>query len=136
MNWCRGKNCSVQVIGYAYCPKCRKRQHRERHPIRTYYNDWKSSTKGRGIPFSISLEWFVSFCLRTNYISLKGRGKEDMTLDRIKIVWPDGTVRGYDEENIQMISKTANNKKQTQDQKDKYEALKSEIAKGDPDCPF
>ncbi len=128
-----GQKCYFNLGCATVCGKCRKRKHREQHPLRTSYADLKANAKIRGVPFTLTLIDWTRFCLRTNYLQLRGRFKTQMTVDRIRVCYDDGTVRGYDFENIQMITKEENNKKQAKDQKEKYRLMRLQV---DPNVPF
>lgn len=127
------KYCFFNLGCKVSCDKCRKRKHRQGHPLRDAYTALKANSKNRGLPFTLTLVDFTKFCLKTNYLQLKGRYKDSMSIDRIHIVNEDGSPRGYDKDNIQMITKGENNKKQSRDQKEKYSKIKLVV---DPDCPF
>lgn len=118
------------------CAKCRKRHQRKRSPLKSTYMHLKENAKRRHIPFSLTIVDWLLFCERTGYLEKRGIYKGTMQVDRIKVVNDDGTTRGYDVSNIQMITMEDNIRKRTQDQRDKYSALKDIVRRGDPDVPF
>src|SRR5690606_24327365 len=61
--------------------------------------------KGRGIFFNLTFEHFEKICLETNYHLKKGKGKKDLTIDRID------PALGYIDSNIQVMTNSANVKK-------------------------
>lgn len=73
--------------------------------MRSAYINKKSDAKKRGIEFSISYEYFVQFCYKTDYIQNKGSTKDCFTVDRIK------NELGYVEGNLQCLTRSENAKK-------------------------
>jgi hypothetical protein len=68
----------------------------------------KSNARRRGVFFNLSYDYFGQFCRETNYLSLRGRKKKQMSIDRIE------EELGYIDGNLQMITNEANNKKRIQ----------------------
>lgn len=73
--------------------------------MRACYNTLKYNAKRRGKQFDISFEYFMKFCIETNYISGKGKTKESYSIDRI-----DNNL-GYIEGNLQILTLGDNTRK-------------------------
>lgn len=80
--WCRrprGKG--------RFCNKCETNNKKERNPLRYWFNVNKSNANRRARQFGtgkfwkVSFEYWVEFNEETGYILLKGKGREDYTLD-------------------------------------------------------
>lgn len=79
------------------------------NPIKLVLNKLKQNAKRRKIEFSLSLEHFTEIVAESGYMSLRGRGKFDLTIDRI--ISPLGYVDG----NIQVLTMSENVKKRHRD---------------------
>lgn len=101
--YCRNKRAKQRRV----CHKCRSRKYRSKpkNEMVFTYHCLKQSAKNRGIEFKLTKEEFKSFCEKTNYIELKGRSKNSMSVDRIN------PKKGYEIDNIQMITVSENVKK-------------------------
>lgn len=97
-----------------FCPKHRHRFRKENNLLLYTYNALKYNAKRRGKPFSLTIEEFAQFCEESNYLALKGKHKNNMTIDRIN------SSLGYEIGNIQIMRHGDNSKKQNRDE----------------DCPF
>lgn len=87
------------------CRRCRVRLWRANNPIRAIHNAIKNKARRRGVPFSLSLEYFTSLCEETEYHKTRGRLPDDFHLDRIDC------TRGYEDDNVQVITASENCKK-------------------------
>ncbi len=87
------------------CATCTSRNYRAKYPIRYAYSCLRSNSKRRGIPFTISLEYFKQFCHEYDYIQRKGVTKNSLSVDRIK------NHLGYIPGNIQALTVSNNSKK-------------------------
>ncbi len=88
-----------------YCSKHEHEVRKEKDPYLYWYGILRRNAKRRGKVFTISLEYFTSFCKETSYITLKGRKSKSMTIDRII------DELGYIEGNIQILEKGENTRK-------------------------
>jgi len=88
-----------------FCAKHRKQYQKIHNPVSYTFNYLKQNAKRRGKDFTLTLKQFKQFCDETNYIELKGKAGDAMSIDRI-----DNT-KGYSYDNIQMISLSDNSKK-------------------------
>lgn len=84
------------------CATCKSRRYRKKNPIRYAYRALKDHAKARGIPFTITLEYFRKFALASDYLNQKGLAGHCLTVDR------KNNLRGYVKGNIQPLTKSAN----------------------------
>lgn len=94
--------------GRKVCHKCRSRMYAEKYPQRRVFYDLRNSARKRGIRFKVSLPQFEAWCRTPEgllYLSLRGRGADDMTLDRIIEDGPYTIV------NMQVLTKSENSAK-------------------------
>lgn len=92
-----------------FCPKHRKRFEKETRPLQYTYNALKSNARRRKKPFNLTIEEFEKFCDETDYLRLKGKHKNNLTIDRIR------SDRGYEIGNIQVLTHFENSGKQNND---------------------
>ncbi|MES2382495.1 MAG: hypothetical protein V4538_15715 [Bacteroidota bacterium] len=111
---CETKKCNRKPKQGKYCYTCIKRKYKAKHPERYAYSVTKNNAKRRGKPFTISFEYFLKFCVKTNYIAGKGITKHGLHIDRIK------EHLGYVPGNIQAKENTDNIKKYLTYNYDKY----------------
>lgn len=103
--------CSVKFCrnwrapGRTICHKHKSQRWREQSPIVALFHRCKGRAKTRGIAFLLTVEQFTAFCLETSYHILKGRGKDDASIDRIRGNEP------YEAGNIQIRSVGFNSRK-------------------------
>lgn len=108
--YCVTPNCANDRAPYRkLCDTCRSRRYRERNPLSITYIQLKINAGKRGIPFLLTFTFFRKFCEETNYLNLRGRGANDMTIDR-KI-----PRYGYADGNIQMMTRADNARKRWKD---------------------
>lgn len=113
MKICDSLHCDreTESEGTKFCSTCRSAQGNVKRPIKYAYSKLKSHANERGIPFSLTFEHFKEFCTTTEYISKRGRGKHDLSIDRI-----DPNL-GYADGNIQALTNSQNKKKDYHDRK-------------------
>lgn len=75
---------------------------REYDPVRMVWHDLKNSARKRNLEFALPLDWFRTFIAGTEYMEKRGRGPDDLTIDRIR------EEEGYIVGNIQVIPKKNN----------------------------
>lgn len=92
-----------------FCPKHRHRYNKAKRFLHYTYHAWKSSAIQRKKSFNVTIEEFAKFCEETNYLTLKGKHKNNMTIDRIK------SDLGYEIGNIQIMRHGENSAKQDKD---------------------
>lgn len=80
---CATLSCSNEVTGRKYCNTCRSRKYRANNPVEAAYINLKSHAKSRGKKFSLTLQGFKECIEGTEYLTKRGRGKFDLTIDRI-----------------------------------------------------
>jgi len=88
--------------GRKLCYRCAQRRWREADPVRASFHNLKAHARERGKVFTITLEYFRAFCIRTDYITGKGRSADSYHVDRID------EALGYIEGNLQVLTNTAN----------------------------
>lgn len=91
--------------GRKHCPKCRSRKYRQNNALRAAYISKKADAKRRFIDFNWTFEEFKKFCRDTNYMKLRGKGPDDLVIDRLK-VWI-----GYQPDNVQVLTQSENSRK-------------------------
>lgn len=66
-----------------YCSTCRAKKTRLNDPVKAAYVNLRSHAKARGKKFSLTLQGFIDAIAGTEYLTKRGRGKNDLTIDRI-----------------------------------------------------
>jgi hypothetical protein len=93
--WCRNRR-AAKVTRYVsasgktkvyhnflrHCWKCRSRMLRESQPATYVLNAIRNRARQRGLPFTITLPEFRKFCAETNYLELRGRKPDSLSIDR------------------------------------------------------
>ena len=87
------------------CGSCAARAWRATDPVRSAFNNLKSHAKQRGKPFTITLDYFRAFCIKTKYLAGRGRSADSYHVDRI-----DERL-GYVPGNLQVLTNSENVKK-------------------------
>lgn len=90
--------------GKRYCGSCSNKKYREKYPLKYWYTTLKSNAKRRRKPFTLTLEQFGEFCMKTGYDEKKGKTADSLSVDRIK-PW-----LGYSADNIRAITLSDNSK--------------------------
>lgn len=107
---CKTKDCKNKARKKGLdCEMCHKRKVRGNNLIKYAYDTLKINAKRRGKIFTISYVYFEKLCLESNYHELKGRGANDLTIDRIN------NEIGYVEGNVRVVKKSINSTKQDKD---------------------
>lgn len=96
------------------CSKHRHRYNKENNPLAYAYNTLKSNARRRGKPFTISREYFETFCKEHDYLARKGKSADSASID-CKI-----PHLGYVEGNLQVLSLSNNSKKMHADNSPDY----------------
>jgi hypothetical protein len=91
------------------CTTCKTRKYRAKNPLKYWYDTLKSNARRRGKEFTLTLEQFQEFCIKTGYDESKGRTADSLSVDRV-----DDT-QGYHYYNIQAITVSDNSKKKQTD---------------------
>lgn len=95
--------------GRTVCGYHRNQAWRLRNPVRGAWIALRAHAKQRGRTFTLVLESFRELCHRTRYHELTGNYPHSLTIDRID------PRRGYEPDNIQVITRSANCAKAAQD---------------------
>lgn len=90
---------------HSFCNRCRDRRHESKFPAKYAFNNLRKSARKRDIPFTLTLEQFEKFCAETGYLTLRGGGSDDMTVDRIE------SKKGYEDGNLRMATNFQNGSK-------------------------
>jgi hypothetical protein len=102
---CITRYCKNDANQGRYCKTCISRRYRSRNPMRAAYNALKQNAVRRGIPFTITYEYFARWCHRSDYMAGKGRTKESYTIDREK------NHLGYVPGNLRVLTNSENARK-------------------------
>ncbi len=107
---CRNKSYVYKKNGkvisrYNLCTKCRRRRQKEKNILRYTFDYLKQNAKRRGKEFILTIEEFKDFCIKTDYLNLKGKNANSLTIDRID------NKKGYQIDNIQAVSLSYNSRK-------------------------
>jgi hypothetical protein len=102
---CETPGCKHDPQGRKFCGTCRTRKSREADPVRYAYGNLKHRAKERNKEFTLTLEEFREFCVRTEYMKGKGKTIGSYNVDRID------ETKGYTADNIQCLDKQKNIKK-------------------------
>lgn len=103
-----------------FCSRHSKMFQKINNPLRYHYNLLKSNARKRSISFGVSLEEFKDFCEEHNYLELKGKNKNSISIDR-----KDPRI-GYYRKNMQPLTLAENSAKMHEDRKkyaDDYDDL-------------
>ena len=84
------------------CGKCRSIKYREKYPLKYWYNTLKHNARRRGKSFTLTIDQFETFCMKTGYDKYKGKTATSLSVDRI-----DNTL-GYSMDNIRAITLSDN----------------------------
>lgn len=102
---CTTKYCKNSADSAGLCYKCISRKRRAADPVKASYYNLKANAKRRGKEFSLTLEEFKQFCVKTEYLNWVGRGADSYHVDRID------ETKGYHVDNIQVLTNRENKKK-------------------------
>jgi hypothetical protein len=102
---CSKHRCTRKVVARHLCFKHYRQLIRQENPLKYAYQTLKDNAKRRGKEFSLTLEQFEKFAVKTAYMHRKGRGRFSYTIDRID---PD---KGYTPDNIQVLTNSDNVRK-------------------------
>lgn len=106
MKPCSTLSCRKKAqLNRTICRSCRTKREREKDPERYAYVVLRKHAKERNIPFSITLDYFREFCVKTGYLAKKGVMKDSYHVDR-KV-----EMLGYIPGNLQVLTNSENVKK-------------------------
>ncbi len=118
---CRVRNCRrparIQVrskhagkgfrtVNHSTCITCEVRLYRANNPAREAYRQVKERARQRKQIFDITFEQFCAIPRFDEYIARRGRGIDELHLDRVKV------ERGYVPGNLQVLTTEENLRKQ------------------------
>jgi len=102
---CQTENCQNEArLQRKFCYTCEKRKYREKYPLKYWYTTLKMNAKRRRKEFTLTLDQFSDFCMKTGYDEKKGKTADSLSVDRIK-PW-----LGYSVDNIRAITLSDNSK--------------------------
>lgn len=108
---CSKRGCFKDAApGRKLCCKHHKREWAKKNPLKYAYDNLRNRTRQRGLPFTITYDWYANFCITTGYAEGKGGKAESLTLDRID------PTRGYEPDNLQVLTRKDNSEKHHTDQ--------------------
>jgi hypothetical protein len=102
---CSEHRCSRKMVARGLCYKHYHRVIRQENPLKYSFQNLKDNAKRRGKEFTLTLEEFEKFAVKTAYMHRKGRGRFSYTIDRIN---PE---KGYTLDNIQVLTNSDNVRK-------------------------
>lgn len=91
---------------YPTCITCACRLYRANNPAREAYRQIRDRAMRRGQTFALTFEQFCAIPRFDEYIACRGRGIDELHLDRVKV------ERGYVVGNLQVITTAENLRKQ------------------------
>lgn len=103
VRWKRGK---LVTEHSSTCTTCRCRLDRANHPARDAYRVIRDRAQRRGQIFDITFEQFMEIPRIEEYVQRRGRGIEDLHLDRVRV------ALGYVVGNLQVLTTAENLRKQ------------------------
>jgi hypothetical protein len=80
---CATPSCNNNAKNCKYCSTCRARKSRSNDPVKAAYVNLRSHATARGKKFSLTLQGFIDAIAGTEYLTKRGRGKFDLSIDRI-----------------------------------------------------
>lgn len=129
-NKCAESYCSNETVQRRYCNTCRSRRMKDNNLVGYLFNVLKQHARERSILFLLSLPHYELVVTRSDYLTKRGRGAEDLTIDRII---PE---LGYIDGNIQVLTNSDNVKKRNRDNeiwpKRKYDHEQAKQSAGTP----
>lgn len=125
------ETCDNHVRSGKRCSTCTSRESRAKNPYNYAYSNLKHRAKERDVFFDLTLEEFTQFCVKTEYLTKKGRKIGGYNVDRIV----EGKFPGYTLTNLQILDKQKNIKKYY-DHVQKKALLSFEVVHDVEDLPF
>ncbi len=95
---CKTKRCRGRNDLGGHCWKCIKRVYAKKYPVKYAYQTLRGNAKRRGHEFTITLQDFIRFCVKTKILLGRGRTKDCYSIDRVD------ESRGYHADNIQKLT--------------------------------
>ncbi len=111
-----------------------KSKYRADNPVKSAYQNLRTSSKKRGKEFSLTFEEFEQFCVESEYIKGKGIFVNSLHVDRID------ETKGYVTGNIQVLPNGKNVKKYCdfayRDQSGVHFTARRKTEENDEFCPY
>lgn len=99
---CETEYCKKAAKKGYFCYSCEKRKYADKNPVKYAYQVLRNNAKRRGHRFTITLQDFIRFCVKTKILIGRGRYKDCYSIDRID------ESKGYEPGNLQMMTVSAN----------------------------
>lgn len=115
------------------CYSCTKKKYADKNPVKYAYQVLRGNAKRRGHKFTITLQEFIRFCVKTKILMGRGRTKDCYSIDRID------ESKGYEPGNMQILTVSENRLKYTKHVKYDWETRHGSTVKvfeSKEDLPF
>lgn len=132
VKYCRRERAPGRRICYCH----HVRAWRIKNPDKSAFQVLKDHAKRRNIKFTLTFQQFLDIAVKTGYIDRKGTFSDDLHLDRID------PLRGYEADNLQVLSCSENARKGATYDKSAYhrskqnQKVKTYEKEHEDDCPF
>lgn len=100
--------------GFLMCYKHVRQNQKYNNPLRYWFDVLRQNARSRKIDFKLTIEQFKIFCEKTGYLELKGKGANDLSIDR------RDNSRGYEFDNIRVLTLAQNSRKRWIDEKIRF----------------
>lgn len=149
---CVASGCNAFTKGNSLCFKHKRIKQKIENPLRYWFDVLRQNARSRGIEFLLTIEEFDKFCKKTGYLELKGKGADNLSIDRKDF------RKGYVYDNLQLLTLAQNSRKRWIDLKimhggyptpeelkelygdfnplEYHEKPKEETEQDGDDCPF
>jgi hypothetical protein len=102
---CLTEGCKNKAVpGRKTCNTCQSKKYRAKYPLKYWYRIVKYNAKRRNKTFTLTIEEFETFCIKTGYDKNKGKTAFSLSIDRIN------PLLGYSMDNIRAITLSENSK--------------------------
>lgn len=98
MRYCKHGCGRLSAKNRKSCYKCEHEKRKKDDLAKYTFGVLRRNAKRRGIAFSLTLEEFRLFCVKTSYLNGKDRSVEGLSVDRID------PSKGYHKDNIQVLT--------------------------------
>lgn len=102
---CVASGCNAFTKKDYLCFKHRRIKTKLENPLRYWFDVVRQNARSRTIEFLLTIEEFKLFCEKTGYLELKGRGADNLSIDR------KDCRKGYTYDNIQLLTLAQNSRK-------------------------
>lgn len=99
---CFTEGCNNYADRGNYCHACWSKKYRAKHPLKYLFDNLKNNAKRRGKDFTLTLDEFKDFAIKSGYSELHGREADCLSVDR------KNPLLGYSKDNIRVITVSDN----------------------------